>query len=224
VAAALGQQRVPRWKRVVDVGLVLLLLLPVAAGVGLLVAGWIRLVSRGGVLFRQTRVGRGGERFTMYKFRSMSAGVETATHEVYVRELMRHNRGLAKLDLIGDRRLIIGGRWLRMAGLDELPQLINVLRGEMSLVGPRPCLPSEAGFYPCASCRRFELLPGMTGLWQVERSEATTFSEMLEMDERYRREMSLALDLWILGRTPVALVSQLAGCLRAPGSEAPNER
>ena len=207
VAAALGQQRVPRWKRVVDVGLVLLLL-PVAAGVGLLVAGWIRLVSRGGVLFRQTRVGRGGERFTMYKFRSMSAGVETATHEVYVRELMRHNRGLAKLDLIGDRRLIVGGRWLRMAGLDELPQLINVLRGDMSLVGPRPLPVYEIQrIEKHAQRRRLSVKPGLTCLWQVTgRNGIKNFEEWVALDLKYIDNWSFWLDLKILAQTLPAVI------------------
>lgn len=199
---------VPRWKRSLDV-VVLVLLAPVVVLVGLLVGCWIRMVSPGKVLFCQQRIGCGGVPFTMYKFRSMCAGAGTACHERHVQQLARSNRPLCKLDAMGDPRLIMGGKLLRISGLDELPQLINVLRGEMSLVGPRPCLPCEAGFHNLCGSRRFELLPGITGLWQVERNERTTFCEMLEMDETYVRNLSMGLDLRILMRTPIALLAQL---------------
>jgi len=199
---------VPWWKRAVDLGL-LVSLAPVVLVVGLLIGCWIRAVSPGEVLFCQQRLGRGGKPFTMYKFRSMHVGAQTECHERHVRKLARSNRPLRKLDALGDPRLIVGGGVLRRSGLDELPQLINVLRGEMSLIGPRPCLPCEECFYNLCSCRRFDLLPGITGLWQVERDERTTFCEMLEMDERYVRELSIALDLRILVRTPVALLGQI---------------
>jgi len=198
----------PRWKRVVDLVLVLLGA-PVVLVVGGMIGCWIRAVSPGEVLFRQERIGRGGVAFTMYKFRSMRAGAATGCHEAHVKELVLGDRPLRKLDALGDPRVIPGGRLLRTLGFDELPQLINVLRGEMSLVGPRPCLPCEAGYCALSSSRRFELLPGMTGLWQVERDGRTTFREMLEMDDRYVRELSLGLDLRILVRTPVALLGQV---------------
>jgi lipopolysaccharide/colanic/teichoic acid biosynthesis glycosyltransferase len=199
---------VPWWKRAVDLGL-LVLLAPVVVVVGLLIGCWIRAVSPGEVLFCQQRLGRGGELFTMYKFRSMRVGAGSACHERHVRKLARSNAPLRKLDELGDPRLIVGGGLLRRSGLDELPQLINVLRGEMSLIGPRPCLPCEAGFYNLCGCRRFDLLPGITGLWQVERDERTRFCEMLEMDERYVRELSIALDLRILVRTPLVLLGKI---------------
>ncbi len=207
----------PRWKRVMDLCL-LVVVAPAVVAAGVLVGCWIAVVSRGGVLFCQRRLGRGGVPFKLYKFRSMRAGAATGCHEEYVRDLVRNNRPLRKLDALGDPRVIPGGRLLRSLGLDELPQVLNVLRGEMSFIGPRPCLPCEAAFYDLCRCRRFDVLPGITGLWQVERNERTTFCEMLEMDERYVRELSLSGDLGILVRTPLALLGQvLAGRGQADG-------
>jgi exopolysaccharide production protein ExoY len=190
-----------------------ILSLPVAIPLILLVALWVRLVSRGPALFRQERIGMHGRRFTLYKFRTMHHGVATTDHEAHVGRLVETGSPMVKLDLIGDSRLIPGGCFLRTTGLDELPQLLNILRGEMSLVGPRPCLPGEYGFFNVSQRRRFDALPGLTGLWQVNGKNRVTFNEMNVMDADYVREMSPGLDLRIIARTPMALARQMAECM-----------
>ncbi len=181
----------------------------------LLVYGWIKAVSPGPVLFRQTRVGRGGVPFTIFKFRSMKVMAETSSHEAYTERLIRSNQPMTKLDLAGDPRLIKGGCLIRMSGLDELPQLLNVLRGEMSLVGPRPCMPNEFALYNKNQMGRFRVAPGLTGLWQVKRADSTTFREMVALDELYVDRLSPALDLKIVLETPGALIRQLRACVTA---------
>ncbi len=193
------------WKRRVDVGLTLALLpllLPLIALIWL----WIRCVSRGSALFRQRRVGRDGKTFIMYKFRSMRDGCPQHTHFEHVRSLVRSGEPMTKLDSIGDDRLIPGGRLMRAIALDELPQLFNVLRGEMSLVGPRPCLPEEFALFTQDQKKRFSVPPGITGLWQVGGKNTTTFSEMGELDKYYSGHATLWVDLAILVRTPGAII------------------
>ena len=175
----------------------LALLLPVFA----LVAGWIMVVSPGPVLFRQERVGFRGRRFIMLKFRSMGPHAETQSHEEHVRQIVDSDTPMEKLDSQGDPRVIRGGRFLRASCLDELPQLLNVVRGEMSLVGPRPCVPSEFELYSDSQKERFDVKPGLTGYWQVTGKNKTTFSEMVAMDIYYVKSMSLWLDLKIMFRT-----------------------
>lgn len=211
--AAKQQVFVPAWKGILDTVWVIASL-PLAIPLILLVALWIRLVSRGPALFRQDRVGLGGRRFTLYKFRSMYQGVATTDHELHVGRLVKSGSPMVKLDLIGDSRLILGGCFLRTTGLDELPQLLNVLRGEMSLVGPRPCLPEELEYFNTSQRRRFDVLPGLTGLWQIDGKNRATFNEMNAMDLEYARKMSPALDLRIMGRTPLALLRQMGECMR----------
>lgn len=199
---------VPAWKRGLDVFCILLsmpLTLPCMAAIAL----WIKFVSRGPALFRQERIGRNGKHFTIYKFRSMNVNAETKRHETHFRQLVRSDSPMVKLDLLCDSRLIRGGCFLRAAGLDELPQLFNVLRGEMSLVGPRPCLPEEYRFFTPRQRERFEALPGLTGIWQVVGKEISTFSEMNAMDALYVRRASVGLDLLIMMRTPFALLRQM---------------
>jgi lipopolysaccharide/colanic/teichoic acid biosynthesis glycosyltransferase len=135
-----------RWKRALD-ALLILLALPLLIPLALLVALLIRSVSRGSVLFRQERVGYQGRRFLCFKFRTMFVDADSATHQGHLHQLMNSDTPMQKLDSEGDPRIIPFGVWLRASGLDELPQLINVLRGEMSLVGPRPCLPYEYAKY-----------------------------------------------------------------------------
>jgi lipopolysaccharide/colanic/teichoic acid biosynthesis glycosyltransferase len=113
------------------------------------------------------------------------------------------------MDARGDSRLIPGGRLIRASGLDELPQIINVLRGEMSLVGPRPCLPYEYDKYTSWQRDRFNAVPGLTGLWQVSGKNRTTFDEMIRLDIRYAQDKSLSLDLRIMLKTIPAMLSQL---------------
>jgi len=170
---------------------------------------WIKCASRGPALFRQERIGRNGKRFVLYKFRSMKVNADTQRHRDHFRHLVSSDCPMVKLDLLCDSRLIPGGCLLRAAGLDELPQLLNVLRGEMSLVGPRPCLPEEYRFFTPKQRERFEALPGLTGIWQVHGKGVSTFSEMNAMDAIYVRRSSITLDLGIMLRTPLALLRQM---------------
>ncbi len=170
---------------------------------------WIKFVSHGPALFRQERIGRNGKRFVLYKFRSMKMHADTSRHQSHFMHLVRSDSPMVKLDLMRDSRLIQGGCFLRAAGLDELPQLFNVLRGEMSLVGPRPCLPEEFALFTPEQRERFAALPGLTGIWQVYGKGASTFSEMNAMDALYVRRSSPGLDFAIMMRTPHALVGQM---------------
>ena len=145
----------------------------------------------------------------MFKFRTMIAGADTAVHETHAASLIESNRPMTKLDAHGDARLIPFGRTLRAAGLDELPQLINVLRGEMSFVGPRPCLLSEYNKYLPWQRERFRTPPGLTGLWQVSGKNRTTFNEMIDLDIQYVRKRSLWLDLKIMLKTIPAVMIEV---------------
>ncbi len=169
---------------------------------------WIRKVSPGKVLFTQNRVGLGGKIFKIYKFRSMKPGSLTTPHDEYVAERMRSGKPMPKMDLAGDPRLIRGGFFLRMCGVDELPQLINVLRGEMTLVGPRPCTVNEFAEYRPEQRQRFSVHPGLTGLWQIRRTRLTTFPQMVGYDEEYIARRSPLLDLRILLQTPISVFAQ----------------
>jgi lipopolysaccharide/colanic/teichoic acid biosynthesis glycosyltransferase len=185
--------------------LVLPLILPLAVLIGVLIA----LVSPGPILFRQERVGLLGRRFMCLKFRTMFVRAETATHEGYLNQLMDSNAPMQKLDARGDSRIIPLGWLLRSSGLDELPQLINVLCGEMSLVGPRPCLPYESDKYLPWQRERFNTLPGLTGLWQVSGKNRTTFNEMMQLDIRYSRNKTLWMDLMIIFKTLPVMIGQM---------------
>ena len=199
---------IPRWKRCLDIGCILLslpLLLPLVA---LIIAG-ILIVSPGSVLFQQERVGYRGRRFACLKFRSMRADAETRSHESYLEDLIRNDRPMTKLDASDDPRLIPFGKLFRASGLDELPQLWNVLRGDMSLVGPRPCTVREFEHYSAWQRSRFNAPPGLTGLWQVSGKNKTTFSEMIAMDVDYANNMSVGMDLRILCQTIPVLASQV---------------
>jgi lipopolysaccharide/colanic/teichoic acid biosynthesis glycosyltransferase len=200
--------RVPFWKRAFDI-CVLLMLLPVILLLGLLIALVIRLVSAGPVLFRQERVGHMGRKFMLFKFRTMYVGADPDIHRGHLKELLASNKPMTKMDSHGDRRIIPFGVLLRSSGLDELPQLINVFRGEMSLVGPRPCLPYEKNQYLHWQKERFNTLPGLTGLWQVSGKNNTTFLEMIQMDIEYSRRKTLWLDLAIISKTIPALLVQM---------------
>ena len=180
-----------------------LLLLAVPSAVAALL---IRLDSRGPVLFRQTRVGQGGRTFTMYKFRTMSDGSSSEAHRDYVTRMIRKDDGSLRnrdgtLKLEDDPRITRVGRWLRKTSLDELPQLLNVFLGDMSLVGPRPPLPYEVEVYTPHHRRRLEAVPGITGLWQVSGRNRTTFEEMVDLDVAYIEKWSFLLDLRILAKT-----------------------
>ena len=183
------------------------------------IAVWIKIVSPGSVFYRQTRIGYKGQTFTIYKFRSMQENAATEGHEQHVADLMQSDARLTKLDEVGDARVIPGGVILRRSGLDELPQLINVLRGEMRLVGPRPCLECEFELYSLAQKERFDVTPGLTGYWQVNGKNNTTFAEMNTMDVHYVRNRSFAMDLLIVLRTPLVLIRQAMG--RTPRVDIP---
>jgi len=197
---------VPTWKGALDT-LCIILAAPLLLPVGLLIALAIKIVSPGPVLFMQDRVGFRGELFRCLKFRTMSVNADTGVHQGHLQDLMASDRPMTKLDG-ADKRLIPGGRILRCLGLDELPQLLNVLRGEMSLVGPRPCLPYEYEQYQPRHRRRLGTLPGLTGLWQVNGKNRTTFEKMIEWDIQYVQTKSPLLDIVIMLRTFPAILGQ----------------
>jgi len=145
----------------------------------------------------------------MFKFRTMKLNVETSSHERYFEELIKAESPMTKLDACGDPRIIRGGRLIRASGLDELPQLLNVLRCEMSLVGPRPCTTREFESYQPWQRERTNALPGLTGYWQVNGKNKTTFTEMVEMDIQYAKNVSFWLDLTILLRTFPAIIGEV---------------
>jgi exopolysaccharide production protein ExoY len=198
----------PWWKRLLDVTSILVSL-PGWLIVFIAIAIWIKLVSPGPLFFCQERIGYRGRPFKIFKFRTMEVNVETRSHELYLEHLMNANCPMTKLDVKGDRRIIFGGRILRALGLDELPQLFNVLRKEMSLVGPRPCIPNEFKAYKGWQLERFNAVPGLTGYWQVNGKNRTTFQKMIEMDIHYCRHASFWLDILILLKTIPAVVSQV---------------
>ncbi|MEU8611352.1 sugar transferase [Actinoplanes sp. NPDC048791] len=178
------------------------LLLVLLAPLFLLVALVIRLDTGGPVFFRQVRVGRGGESFRMYKFRTMHTDAEARFEAM--RQQNEHTGVLFKIR--ADPRVTRTGRILRRYSLDELPQLINVLLGEMSLVGPRPPLPSEVEQYPQDMRRRLVVKPGMTGLWQVSGRSDLSWEDSIRLDLRYVENWSLTVDLVILMRTAMAVM------------------
>lgn len=179
-------------------------LLLLAAPIMLVIAVLIRHDSAGPVFFRQLRLGMDMREFTVLKFRTMKNGTEEAPHLQYVRQIMTADalpasNNLYKLERPEVTRV---GRWLRTTSLDELPQLLNVLRGDMSLVGPRPSIPYEVELFEPHHFERFLVPAGLTGLWQVEARAHSTFREALDLDVAYARGWSLGLDLRLLLRTP----------------------
>jgi lipopolysaccharide/colanic/teichoic acid biosynthesis glycosyltransferase len=180
-----------------------------------LIAVAVKLTSEGPAVFRQNRVGRNGVPFVFYKFRSMRVSGDDRVHREYVSKLIegRHgeiNQGDAQkpvYKLKSDARVTPIGRVLRKTSLDELPQLFNVLKGEMSLVGPRPPIPYEVEKYQSWHLRRLqEVRPGITGLWQVEGRSRTSFDEMVRLDLRYVRSWSLWLDIRLLIKTLAVVI------------------
>jgi len=147
----------------------------------------------------------------MWKFRTMHTEADPCPHEEHLCHLINGNHVLTKLDDNGDTRLIPGGRSFRKLGLDELPQLLNVLLGDMSLIGPRPCIPYEAKEFPVWQMKRCDTKPGLTGLWQVSGKNSTTHNEMMRLDIKYLRRKSLLFDLWILLKTMPAIITQATG-------------
>ena len=199
---------VPGWKRFLDLSCILLSL-PLWLPVMGLASLAIIVVSPGPILFRQERVGYRGRRFRCLKFRTMLVGADASVHKSHLHSLMNSRAPMKKLDVAGDSRLIPLGALLRSTGLDELPQIINVLRGDMSLVGPRPCVPYEYEEYRPWQKERIKGLPGLTGLWQVSGKNKTTFDEMIHLDISYLRSKSIGLDLGIMLKTAPALLQQV---------------
>jgi lipopolysaccharide/colanic/teichoic acid biosynthesis glycosyltransferase len=175
----------------------------------------IRLDSEGPAIFRQRRLGRGRRAFTVHKFRTMRLLCDERVHREYVQQLIdgdeqthagHDGRDLYKL--AADDRVTRVGRWLRRTSLDELPQIFDVIRGHMSLVGPRPVIPYEAELYPPEYESRFSVKPGITGLWQVNGRSERSYREMVELDIAWAREHSVRMYLTILARTPKVLLAR----------------
>jgi lipopolysaccharide/colanic/teichoic acid biosynthesis glycosyltransferase len=199
-------QLIKRTMDIVGSLIALLLLIPIFA----LIAALVKLTSQGPVFYCQKRVGQYGKLFNFYKFRSMYMNNDSGLHRDYVTQLIdgakqaQQSNGMYKL--VNDPRVTRVGRFLRKSSLDELPQFFNVLRGDMSLVGPRPPLPYEFERYRTWHRRRvLEIAPGLTGLWQVKGRSRTTFDEMVRMDLHYARTRSLWMDIKIILQTPVAM-------------------
>ncbi len=202
-------------KRLMDIfGAAIALVL--AAPLMAVIAAVVRLTSKGPALFKQQRIGYQGRPFTMFKFRTMRVGCDDALHRQYVRKLIQGRNGEINFGtadrplykLANDPRITPVGHFLRRTSLDELPQLINVLLGQMSLVGPRPPLPFEVESYKSWHLRRIlEAKPGITGLWQVYGRSATTFDEMVRLDLLYARQHSLLLDIKLILKTLTAVVA-----------------
>jgi lipopolysaccharide/colanic/teichoic acid biosynthesis glycosyltransferase len=210
LSAPAPRQRRDRFlKRAVDVvgsTAVLILFLPVFLTIGLLV----KLTSKGPVFYCQKRVGKYGRLFDFYKFRSMYCDNDSTIHQEYVAKLIAGADGLKQKNgtykLADDPRVTSLGKLLRRTSLDEIPQFMNVLLGDMSLVGPRPPIPYEFNCYRLWHKRRvMEIKPGLTGLWQVKGRSRTTFDEMVRMDIRYATSRSLIQDLKIILETPGAM-------------------
>ena len=192
----------PLSKRILDVtvaSVALLALSPIFVGAALAV----KSTSRGPVFFRQERVGHRGEKFSMIKFRSMYQDAETRRAAL----LQDSERAGVCFKMRADPRITRVGRFIRRYSIDELPQLLNVLNGDMSLVGPRPALPSEVALYPTSALRRLNAIPGITGIWQVSGRAEIGFARMVAMDVAYLRSKSLTLDLMLLGMTARAVFS-----------------
>jgi lipopolysaccharide/colanic/teichoic acid biosynthesis glycosyltransferase len=213
--AAPVRDRLPSWKRTVDMvasGIALLVALPFCC----LVAAWIKMVSPGALFFRQQRTGFMGEPFKMFKFRTMKPNSDESQHRQYLAQLIAagdaksgdgSKKAMTKME--NDNRIIPGGKFIRATCLDEIPQLLNVLRGDMSLVGPRPPIPYEAEQYEAWHNHRFDAVPGMTGLWQVSGKNKLSFNEMVRLDIKYARELSPAMDWKILLKTLPAISEQV---------------
>ncbi len=210
---------VPRWKRVIDL-VCCALALPFFAIATFMVAIVMSISSPGPIFFRQERVGFQGRRFKLYKFRTMHVGAATSVHQAHFAQLIQSNAPMLKMDAKRDTRLIATGWLLRASGLDELPQILNVLRGEMSIVGPRPCIPYEYEQYSSEQRRRFRTVPGLTGLWQVSGKNRTTFERMIELDIEYTQTKSFWKDVKIIFLTVPALAIQLADTRRSRRSHA----
>jgi lipopolysaccharide/colanic/teichoic acid biosynthesis glycosyltransferase/GGDEF domain-containing protein len=199
-------QKLPAWKRGIDIlGSImgLLILWPLF----LTIAISIKFISPGPILFKQRRVGYLGRPFTLFKFRTMKVNADKALHENHVAQLIQEGKPLKKMDA-QDPRIFPLGKFLRLTGMDELPQLINILFGQMSLVGPRPELACSLQYCESWHIRRFETKPGLSGLWQVSGKTKTTFNEMMRLDISYIKKRSFWLDVLIMLKTIPKIFSE----------------
>ncbi len=223
-------------KRCLDISLTLITLV-VLSPVFLVIALLVRCTSRGPAFYRQERVGYNGRPFVMYKFRSMYVESDESLHRLAYEQFLRGERATGKVDgevlsavpagavklpaekkgsakkpkqrpQLGDPRVTRVGNVLRRSSLDELPQLFNVLRGDMSLVGPRPPIPYEVGLYQPEHLGRLDTLPGITGFWQVHGRGRVTFEQMVQMDLEYIQRQSLWWDIKLLLLTLPAVLSR----------------
>jgi lipopolysaccharide/colanic/teichoic acid biosynthesis glycosyltransferase len=201
---AILERPTPIWKRTIDL-LGVLVLVPLVLPLLLALALWIKAVSRGPVFFVQNRVGLGGKYFRIYKLRTMrvASTCRDSEHRNYIASYTASSDPLAKPN--HRHRLIPGGNMLRRLSFDELPQLINVFLGNMSLVGPRPDV-LRLEDYANWQLRRFEVVPGMTGLWQVSGKNRVSFEEMISLDIKYIDELSLSRDVRIVAKTIFVLL------------------
>ncbi len=186
-----------------------LMILPILAGPMILIALAIRLDSSGPAIFRQIRVGLGGRRFVLYKFRTMRSAESDAKHQAYVKNWIKAERAWSGTDtfkIMDDDRVTKVGGFLRRTSLDELPQIFNVIKGQMSLVGPRPAIPYEVELYDEGQLGRLAAKPGISGLWQVSGRSSVSFQEMVALDLHYIEKRSVWMDLGIIARTLPALI------------------
>jgi lipopolysaccharide/colanic/teichoic acid biosynthesis glycosyltransferase len=209
-SARLGETAGNAARRLCDLVLAATILL-LAAPFMAVIAALVRATSPGPILFRQTRLGHLERPFQMLKFRTMYADSDHAVHREYVTRMLngedvRQQGATSLFKLEHDPRITPIGRFLRRTSLDELPQLFNVLRGDMALVGPRPVLPWEVELYKPHHRERFQVKPGITGLWQIRGRSRLSWLQALELDVEYARRQSMALDLWILVMTLPAVL------------------
>lgn len=211
----LGLPGIYGWKRTVKRAFDLVaatLLLALFSPIMIMIALLIRLGSAGPIFYRQERIGEHSRRFYMIKFRSMYTNSDSKLHRDHMAKLIKENASLddqsnGTLKLKKDPRITPIGHFIRKTSLDELPQLLNVLRGDMSLVGPRPPVPYEVELYKEWHKRRFEAIPGMTGIWQVQGRNRVSFDEMIRMDIEYIEKQSLWMDIKLLLLTPLAVLN-----------------
>jgi lipopolysaccharide/colanic/teichoic acid biosynthesis glycosyltransferase len=195
----------PVWKRVLDITVASLMILA-ASPILIFTIIYIKIVSPGPVFFTQNRIGFKGMPFKFFKFRSMHHDNNQGFHGKHSQSFIKNGDiPMEKLDN-HDPRIIPGGKILRKSCIDELPQLWNIIKGDMSLVGPRPCIPYEAEEYLRWHTHRFDTVPGLTGLWQVSGKNKLTFKQMIRLDIQYCRNMSFWGDIKIILKTPVAVL------------------
>ena len=173
----------------------------------LAIALLVKCTSRGPILYRQQRVGQGGQLFSCYKFRSMFRDADRRLHALLARDSQLRDEWKATYKLKADPRTTPIGKWLRKTSLDELPQFWNVLKGDLSVVGPRPVVPQEMRqYFGARTTKLLSVKPGLTGLWQVSGRNNTTYEERLALDERYVDTHNFWLDLVLIARTPLVML------------------